>query len=127
MAARTATGCTANGPQGVLAQFLGIQMLRGAAFFAQQHVNIEKFVPKVLTAEHVKLALVAKTGRDMRLARQHVVEMFRQPTQTMLSMLTVSLKVSAVLGSMRWGGSCCTSTSRSSPTPTRPWSSGRRA
>lgn len=38
----------------------------------------------------------------MRLARQHVIELFRQPTQTMLTMLSLSGKVSAVLGSMRW-------------------------
>lgn len=88
--------------KGVLAQFLAVQMLRGPAFFAKQHVDVEEFVPKVLTTAHIKPALVARTGGDMRLARQHVIEMFRQPTQTMLSMLSVSVKVSAVLGSMRW-------------------------
>lgn len=88
--------------KGVLAQFLAVQMLRGPAFFSQHHVNIERFVPKTLTRKHVKPALLKQTGGDFKLAREQVVALFRDPTQALMQMLTVSMKVSAVLGSMRW-------------------------
>lgn len=88
--------------KGVLAQFLGMQMLRGPAFFSAQHVNIEQFVPKALTTAHVTPLLLEQTGADLVLARQRIVEMYRQPTQMLMTMATVSLKVAGVLGSMRW-------------------------
>ena len=86
----------------VLTQFLAVQMLRGPAFFAQQHENVERFVPKTLTEADVKPAMLHQTGGDMQLARQKVVELFRHPTQQLMRMTTVSLKIAAVLGSMRW-------------------------
>jgi hypothetical protein len=85
-----------------LVQFLGIQMLRGPAFFSTQHENVERFVPKTLTEADVKPALLEQTGGDLELAREKVVELFRQPTQQLLRMTTIALKVAAVLGSMRW-------------------------
>jgi hypothetical protein len=88
--------------KGVLTQFLGMQMLRGPAFFTKQRLDTERFIGQSLTKEHLKPALVAQTGGDMELARQKVIEMFQHATQTTLSMLTLSLKVSAVVGSMRW-------------------------
>jgi hypothetical protein len=88
--------------KGVLAQFFGMQMLRGPAFFSAQHLNIEQFVPKALTTAHVTPLLLEQTGGDLVLARQRVVEMYRQPTQMLMTMTTVSAKVSVVLGSMRW-------------------------
>jgi hypothetical protein len=88
--------------KGVLAQFLAVQMLRGPAFFAQRHVDVERFVPKTLTRADLKPALLARVGGDLKLARQQVVEMFQDSTQGLMSMVRVSMKVSAVLGSMRW-------------------------
>ena len=88
--------------KGGLAQFLAVQMLRGPAFFAQRRVDVERFVPHDLTTEHVKPALIAMTGGDMKLARQRVVELFQAPTQQFVGMLSLSSKVAAVLGSMRW-------------------------
>jgi hypothetical protein len=85
-----------------LVQFLAIQMLRGPAFFSRQHENIERFVPKALTEADVKPALLEQTGGDLELAREQVVELFRQPTHQLLRMTTIALKVAAVLGSMRW-------------------------
>jgi hypothetical protein len=86
----------------VLTQLLGIQMLRGPAFFSERHRSVEDFVPKTLTTEHAKPALLEQTGGDLELARDKVVELFRQPTQRLMSMTTLALKVAAVLGSMRW-------------------------
>jgi hypothetical protein len=85
-----------------LMQFLAIQMLRGPAFFAKQHENIERFVPKTLTEADVKPALLEQTGGDLELARGKVVELFRHPTHLLLRMTTVAVKIAAVLGSMRW-------------------------
>ena len=90
------------GHRDVLTQFLGIQMLRGPAFFSERHRSVEDFVPKALTTEHVKPALLKQTGGDLELAREKVVELFRQPTQQLMSMTTLAMKVAAVLGSMRW-------------------------
>lgn len=86
----------------VLTQFLAIQMLRGPAFFSERHRSVEDFVPRTLTMERVKPALLEQTGGDLELAREKVVELFRQPTQQLMSMTTLALKVAAVLGSMRW-------------------------
>lgn len=86
----------------VLTQFLGLQMLRGPAFVSEHDAGVDHFVPDQLTRDHVKPALLARTDGDLQLAREEVVAIFRQPTWRLLTMVTVSLKVSAVLGSMRW-------------------------
>jgi Protein of unknown function (DUF4238) len=86
----------------VLTQFLAVQMLRGPAFFSEHHRNIDLFVPKTLTRADVKPALLEETGGDLELARARVVELFRDPTQRLMSMTTIALKAAAVLGSMRW-------------------------
>ena len=88
--------------KGGLTQFLALQMLRGPVFVARHHVIVDQFLPQVLSMEHVKPALIALTGGDMELARERVVEAFRNPTERLKRMVTISMKVSAVLGSMRW-------------------------
>ena len=88
--------------KGGLTQFLALQMLRGPVFVARHHDNVDQFLPQELTMEHVKPALIALTGGDMELARERVVEAFRNPTERLKRMVPISMKVSAVLGSMRW-------------------------
>lgn len=88
--------------KGVLTQFVAMQMLRGPSFFAEHHANVDRSVPETLTVDHVTPRLIAETNGDMTLARERVVELFRDKTQAVLSMLRVSRKMASVLGSMRW-------------------------
>jgi hypothetical protein len=88
--------------KGGLMQFLALQMLRGPVFVDRHNVNVDRFLPKELTMDDVKPGLLAETGDDMELARERVVELFQSSTHRLMTMATSALKVSAVLGSMRW-------------------------
>ena len=88
--------------KGVLTQFIAMQMLRGPSFFEEHNATVNRFVPEVLTADHIKPRLLAETNGDMALARERVIELFQHRTQAVTSMLRISGKIASVLGSMRW-------------------------
>lgn len=84
-----------------LAQLFAMQMVRVPAFFASRKQTIEGLV-KSLSTDHVKPRLIEETGGDMQLIRERVTELFTDSTQRSKSMRTLSIKISAILGSMRW-------------------------
>ena len=89
--------------KGIITQFIGMQMVRGPAFFSQHRERVMAAVRRELTApEHVKPALLSDSGGNMQVARQRVIEMYLHTTQTLWSMTTLAMRAAGVLGSMRW-------------------------
>lgn len=86
----------------ILAQFVGLQMLRGPEFFTQHHANAALAVPETIHRKDVAAALLASVGGNLDSVRDHIIDVFRQPTEAHLTMLASSLKVASILGHMRW-------------------------
>lgn len=87
--------------KGTVAQLLGLQMLRGPAFFAQRE---ELIIPtlQALEAKDFKPSGLASAGGDVEKARQAVISAYLDPTARLMMMLTTSLKMATLLGHMRW-------------------------
>ena len=88
--------------KGVLCQFLGMQMLRGPAFFSQHRFNVTELISESLTPSNVAPQLLSRTGGDMEVAKQEVIAKLTDSTRSLMTMRTLGLKVSSILGSMRW-------------------------
>lgn len=87
--------------KGTVAQLLGLQILRGPAFFEQRK---ELIVPtlQALEAKDFKPSGLALVGGDVEKARQQVIDAYLDPTARFMTMLTTSMKMATVLGHMRW-------------------------
>ncbi len=84
-----------------VAQLLGLQILRGPAFFEHRRQLI---VPTLTTldAKHFGPAGLASVGGDIEKARQKTIDAFLDPTMRFMTMLTTSIKVATVIAHMRW-------------------------
>lgn len=87
--------------KGIVAQFFAVQMFRGPAFFEQREETLRPSL-EALEAEHFKPEALARSGGDLRVARQKVIDAYLDPTQRSLAMLSYAMKVASVLGLMRW-------------------------
>ena len=87
--------------KGTLAQFFGVQVVRGPAFFEQRAEFIDRIVA-ALEPHQMRRAALAAAGGDPEVVRRRVRELYRSDTHQFVTMLTSSFKVAAVLGSMRW-------------------------
>lgn len=87
--------------KGAVAQLLGLQMLRGPAFFEHREQLI---VPTLSTleAKDFKPSGLALVEGDVEKARRQVTDAFLDPTLRFMTMLTTSVKVATVLAHMRW-------------------------
>jgi hypothetical protein len=85
----------------VLAQFFGIQMVRGPAFVEQRRDVIDGLVSG-LDATQFPPSLLREVGGDLAIARERVRDAYLSTTQQVITMLTTSLKLASVIGSMRW-------------------------
>jgi hypothetical protein len=87
--------------KGVLAQFFGVQIVRGPAFFEDGRAYINKLV-QGLSAKDVRPKALADAGGDLTIVREQVRELYLDRTQELVTMLTTSFKMASILGSMRW-------------------------
>lgn len=86
----------------VLCQLLGMQMVRGPAFFEKRAKDVEQAVLDDLTPERLRPGVLDEAGDDFAAVRRQIIELFQHPTEQLSGMAAVGLKVAAVLGSMRW-------------------------
>jgi hypothetical protein len=86
--------------KGILAQFFGVQLVRGAAFFADRSRFIE--VLDKVPADLLSHKLLAEANGDPERARKLGKERFREPTEALMAMLQAAPRVGGVLGQMRW-------------------------
>jgi hypothetical protein len=87
--------------KGGVAQLVGLQMLRGPAFFEQR----EEFLRPILEGlekKDFRPRGLAAVGGDVELARKRTVEAYLDPTQRFITMLTTAVKMATVLALMRW-------------------------
>jgi hypothetical protein len=85
----------------VLAQFFGMQMARGPAFFSDRTELMSDIVNQLSVTDIQPKALEA-AGDDVFVVRQQVLETQLSTTTQFVTMLSVGVKLAAVLGSMRW-------------------------
>jgi Protein of unknown function (DUF4238) len=87
--------------KGMLAQFFGVQVVRGPAFFEQRTELINRLVAE-LRAKDLRPKALEDAGGDPEVVRERVRELYLADTQQFITMLTTSFKMASVLGSMRW-------------------------
>lgn len=87
--------------KGILAQLLGVQMLRGPAFFEQREELLVPMLRELRTEDFTARGLALVDG-DVELARTKAIDAYLGPTQRFLTMLTMAVKMATVLGHMRW-------------------------
>ncbi|HEX5761661.1 MAG TPA: DUF4238 domain-containing protein [Solirubrobacterales bacterium] len=87
--------------KGALAQFFGLQMMRGPAFFAK-HEEIQRSVLEGAQASDLKPRHLAAVGGDVNLARSQVIDVLLSPTSRFMTMLSYAVKVAGILSLMRW-------------------------
>lgn len=84
-----------------VAQLLGLQMLRGPAFFEQREDLLRPLL-QGLEAKDLRPGGLAMVGGDLELARSKVIDLYLDPTQRFMTMLTTSVKLATLLAYMRW-------------------------
>lgn len=87
--------------KGGLAQLLGLQMMRGPAFFAERD-EIQRSVVEGAKASDLKPRQLAAVGGDVDLAKHKVMEALLSPTNRLMTMLSYAVKVAGILSLMRW-------------------------
>ena len=85
----------------VLAQFFGMQMVRGPAFFKERTELIDDFM-RELGADAFEPAAVEEAGGDIELVRERARDAALSATAHFARMLSIGSKLGAVLGNMRW-------------------------
>jgi hypothetical protein len=85
----------------VLAQFFGMQMVRGPAFFKERTELIDDFL-RELGADAFQPNAVEEAGGDIELVRQRARDAALGTTARFVRMLSIGSKLGPVLGSMRW-------------------------
>jgi hypothetical protein len=84
-----------------LAQFFGVQIVRGPAFFERRIELIDRLVAG-LRASDLRPKALAAAGGNPTVVRERVRELYLADTQQFITMLTTSFKIASILGSMRW-------------------------
>lgn len=87
--------------KGVLAQFLGLQMVRGPAFFEQHSQHIDALVAGLDASRFRAIALREAEG-DLAVARERLRGLYSDKTRQLVTMISTSYKLSSVIGCMRW-------------------------
>lgn len=87
--------------KGGLAQFIGVQMLRGPRFFEQRADLLEPLIAQVPQGLFKPDAIRDARG-DLATARAHLLAAYVSNTQSHLTMLASALKLGMILGNMRW-------------------------
>jgi hypothetical protein len=87
--------------KGGVAQLLGLQMLRGPAFFQQREELLAPLLDELRQTDF-KPRAVAAAGGDVAKVRRQLVSAYLDPTQRFLTMLTTGVKMATVLSHMRW-------------------------
>lgn len=85
----------------VLAQFFGMQMVRGPAFFAERGELLADLIAQLKPTDF-KSQAVAEAGGDVELVRGRVLEPQLASSSSFIRMLSLGVKMGSVLGSMRW-------------------------
>jgi len=85
----------------VLAQFFGMQMVRGPAFFEEHAELIDGFL-RDLGADAFQPAAVEEAGGDIELVREKARDVALSSTARFVKMLSMVSKLGTVLGNMRW-------------------------
>ena len=87
--------------KGTLAQFFGVQIVRGPAFFEQRTEVIDRIVSQ-LTAAQIKPRALDRAGGDVEAIRRQVRDVYFAKTHQFITMIDTSFKIASVIGSMRW-------------------------
>lgn len=87
--------------KGTVAQLLAVQMVRGPAFFEQREDLLRPLL-QGLEAKEFRPKGLALVGGDLELARRKVLDLYLDPTQRFVTMLTSSVKLATLLAYMRW-------------------------
>jgi hypothetical protein len=87
--------------KGAVAQLLGVQMLRGPAFFEQREDLLRPLLQGLEEKDFRPGGLALVCG-DLELARSRVLDLYLGPTQRFMTMLTSSVKLATLLAHMRW-------------------------
>jgi hypothetical protein len=85
----------------VLAQFFGVQAVRGPSFFADRADLMGEWVSQ-LDERGLRPEAVEQAGGDADAVRREVLDLQLSTTTRFVTMLQKGLKMGAVLGSMRW-------------------------
>jgi hypothetical protein len=100
-AALQASGPLSLDDKGGLAQFIGVQMVRGPRFFSQRIELLEPLIREAPTDQFKPAAIRAAQG-DVDQVRERVIELYASSTQSHLVMLATALKLGMILANMRW-------------------------
>ena len=87
--------------KGGVAQLLGLQMLRGPAFFEQREELLAPMLEELRPTDF-KPRAVAAAGGDVAAVRRQLTRAYLDPTQRFMTMLTTGVKMATVLSHMRW-------------------------
>ncbi|HZO36895.1 MAG TPA: DUF4238 domain-containing protein [Solirubrobacteraceae bacterium] len=87
--------------KGILAQFFGVQLMRGPAFFEQRDESLSSLIDE-LGVDQFRPAALADAGYDLAALRQKLLGVVLDPTQHLVTMLQYATKVAGILGNMRW-------------------------
>jgi Protein of unknown function (DUF4238) len=87
--------------KGALAQFFGIQLVRGPAFFSKRRELIDEIVSSLDESTVMPGALEA-AGGSIAIVQKQVRDIYTGTTTRFVSMLGTGLKTAILLGSMRW-------------------------
>lgn len=87
--------------KGGLAQFVGVQMVRGPRFFNQRADLLAGLIAEVPQDQFKPAAIRAAQG-DLFRARARLEDVYTSATQAHLTMLTTAAKLGVVIGNMRW-------------------------
>jgi len=87
--------------KGGLAQFIGVQMVRGPRFFDQRAELLEPLIREA-RQDQFKPEAIRAAGGNLDLARERLLDAYTAATQAHLTMLTVATKLGMVVGNMRW-------------------------
>lgn len=87
--------------KGAVAQLLGIQMLRGPAFFEQREELLRPIIDALQPGDFKRAGLTA-AGGDPVLARRQLASTYLGSTWRFVTMLQRSMKMATLLAHMRW-------------------------
>jgi hypothetical protein len=87
--------------KGAVAQLLGVQMLRGPAFFEQREEVLRPLIES-LQPDHFKPEALRAVGGDTVAARRQLAVTYLGSTWRLMTMLQRSMKMATLLAHMRW-------------------------
>lgn len=87
--------------KGAVAQLVGVQMLRGPAFFQQREELLRPLIES-LQPNHFKREALTAVGGDTVAARRQLAATYLGSTWRFMTMLQRSMKMATLLAHMRW-------------------------